>query len=59
MNRYVAWVDRKIHSSASVTDAGCHNYYKSESGRNVTQWPLSHPPYYVLTKLPAPLRLGH
>jgi cation diffusion facilitator CzcD-associated flavoprotein CzcO len=30
---------------------GCHNYYHSPSGRNVTQWPWSHPRYRLATRL--------
>ncbi len=51
MRRYVDWVDRSIHKRASAMESGCRNYYHSASGRNVTQWPMSHGPYYALTKV--------
>lgn len=51
MDRYVRWVDAQIAKHASVTLAGCTNYFYAASGRNVTQWPLNHPWYYAVTKL--------
>ncbi|WP_131741289.1 flavin-containing monooxygenase [Actinomadura roseirufa] len=48
--RWVGWVDRQIHRHASAMEANCTNYYHSESGRNVTQWPKPHGEYYLLTK---------
>jgi cation diffusion facilitator CzcD-associated flavoprotein CzcO len=41
-----SWVQRQIADKLSSTTAGaCHNYYHSASGKNVTQWPLSHTAY--------------
>ncbi len=54
LDAWIRWVDRMIVKHAPVTESGCNNYFHSESGANVTQWPLSHARYYALTKvLPA------
>jgi cation diffusion facilitator CzcD-associated flavoprotein CzcO len=49
--RFVAWVDRRMATSASAMNAGCHNYYHDPSGHNVTQWPAGHLAYAIATKL--------
>lgn len=54
--RFVAWVDRRMATSASAMNAGCHNYYHDPAGHNVTQWPGGHLAYAVATRLIA--RLG-
>jgi cation diffusion facilitator CzcD-associated flavoprotein CzcO len=51
LERWVRFVDRMIAKHAPVMDGPCNNYFHSESGANVTQWPLSHARYYALTKL--------
>ena len=47
LDRYVRWIDRQLATHASAMEAGCHNYYHSESGANVTQWPRSSVAYWV------------
>jgi cyclohexanone monooxygenase len=32
-------------------ESGCHNYYHSESGANVTQWPGGHLRYLAMTRV--------
>jgi cation diffusion facilitator CzcD-associated flavoprotein CzcO len=49
--RYDRWVQRSIHRRRSATDGGCHNYYRSASGKNVTQWPYGHFVYACLIRL--------
>ncbi|MFC4055884.1 flavin-containing monooxygenase [Actinomadura syzygii] len=49
-DRWVRWVDGQLVKHASAMGANCTNYYRSESGRNVTQWPKPHGEYYLLTK---------
>jgi cation diffusion facilitator CzcD-associated flavoprotein CzcO len=49
--RFTAWVDRRLASTASAMNAGCHNYYHDGSGHNVTQWPGGHLAYALATKL--------
>ncbi|WP_203734787.1 flavin-containing monooxygenase [Paractinoplanes durhamensis] len=51
--RFVAWVDRKLATSASAMNAGCHNYYHDPSGHNVTQWPGGHLAYALATRFVA------
>ena len=51
--RYVRWIDRQIARHASAMESGCHNYYHSEHGDNVTQWPGSHLKYFLATRLAA------
>jgi cation diffusion facilitator CzcD-associated flavoprotein CzcO len=50
-SRYVRWIDRQIVKHASAMEAGCHNYYHSPGGANITQWPGSHLRYMVMTRL--------
>jgi hypothetical protein len=48
LQKFVAYVDRHNALQGSATAAGCHNYFFSpDSGRNVTQWPLSHRRYVL------------
>ena len=49
--RYVRWVDRRIATHASAMESGCHNYYHSDSGANVTQWPGGHLRYLAMTRV--------
>jgi hypothetical protein len=45
-------VQRQIADKLSSTTAGaCHNYYHSASGKNVTQWPLSHTAYWAALRV--------
>lgn len=48
--RWVRWVDRQLVKHASAMGANCTNYYRAESGRNVTQWPKPHGEYYLATR---------
>jgi cation diffusion facilitator CzcD-associated flavoprotein CzcO len=50
LDRYVRWLDRQLAGHASAMAAGCNNYYLSPSGANVTQWPRTHPIYYLLCR---------
>jgi cation diffusion facilitator CzcD-associated flavoprotein CzcO len=38
---YDRWVQRSIRSRRDANESGCHNYFHSPSGKNVTQWPYS------------------
>ena len=49
--RYVRWVDRRIEARGSAWSAGCHNYFHSEAGRNVTQLPFSSFGYWLLCRM--------
>jgi hypothetical protein len=49
--RFVTWIDRRMSTSASAMNAGCHNYYHDQAGHNVTQWPGGHLTYAVATRL--------
>jgi cyclohexanone monooxygenase len=49
--RFVTWVDRRLATSASAMNAGCHNYYHDPAGHNVTQWPAGHLAYALATRL--------
>lgn len=51
LDRYTRWIDRQLVRHASAMEAGCHNYYHSESGANVTQWPRSSVAYWVAHQL--------
>jgi hypothetical protein len=53
--RYDRWVQHRISTHLSAQSSGCSNYYRVESGRNVTQWPGSHTLYLLVTQLLAPL----
>ncbi|GAA0419787.1 flavin-binding monooxygenase [Acrocarpospora corrugata] len=50
LDRHVRWLDRQLADHASAMDSGCHNYYHSPSGANVTQWPRTHFVYYLLCR---------
>ena len=39
--RYDRWVQWSVHRRRDSTESDCHNYFRSPSGRNVTQWPYS------------------
>ena len=49
--RFVEWVDRRLATSASAMNSGCHNYSHDPSGHNVTQWPAGHLAYAVATRV--------
>jgi cation diffusion facilitator CzcD-associated flavoprotein CzcO len=49
LDRYNDWLQRRM--SGTVWDTFDNNYYKSASGRIVTQWPDGTMPYAILTKL--------
>jgi cyclohexanone monooxygenase len=49
--KYLRWIDRRIATHASAMESGCRNYYHSESGANVTQWPGGHLLYLAMTKV--------
>jgi cation diffusion facilitator CzcD-associated flavoprotein CzcO len=48
---YVKWLDRKLHEADQVWRGGCHNYYFSPKGRNVTQLPMTAFTYWVVSKV--------
>ncbi|WP_432839768.1 flavin-containing monooxygenase [Dactylosporangium sp. CA-092794] len=49
--RYVRWIDRRLSSAASAMESGCHNYYHSDTGHNITQWPGSHLRYLAMLRV--------
>lgn len=51
LTRYDAWVQSGIRSKLSALAGGCHNYYTSVTGKNVTQWPHGHPLYRAVLRL--------
>ncbi|MEV4511264.1 NAD(P)/FAD-dependent oxidoreductase [Dactylosporangium sp. NPDC049525] len=51
--RFVEWVDRRLATSASAMNSGCHNYYHDPAGHNVTQWPAGHLAYALATRFTA------
>ena len=48
---YVRWIDKQLSTHASAMNSGCHNYFHTAHGDNVTQWPRTHFIYYVLTRV--------
>lgn len=48
--RWTTWIDEQLNTHASAMNSGCHNYYTSDSGANVTQWPRTHWIYYLATR---------
>lgn len=50
MQEFVTWVDRLNREKQSAGSSGCHNYYFSPTGRNVTQWPLNSFRYALMTR---------
>ena len=50
--RFNRWLQRQMRGSVWET---ANNYYKSPSGRVVTQWPDSPTKYWMMTKFVAPL----
>ena len=46
-NRYHRWLQSKMEGTAWIVS---NNYFKSESGKIVTQWPYSPLTYSALTK---------
>jgi cation diffusion facilitator CzcD-associated flavoprotein CzcO len=48
-DRYNAWLAKQLEGSVWETS---NNYYKSESGRVVTQWPVSPTVYWAITRIP-------
>lgn len=51
LDSFVEWIDRHNGVKWSALASGCHNYYFSRAGRNVTQWPLSHLRYMAMTRI--------
>jgi cation diffusion facilitator CzcD-associated flavoprotein CzcO len=49
--RYDRWIQKAIRKRRGAFAAGCHNYYYSATGKNVTQWPFSHMAYALATKI--------
>jgi cation diffusion facilitator CzcD-associated flavoprotein CzcO len=49
VDSFARWVDAALEKTRPAQISGCHNYYFSERGRNVTQWPLSHLKYALMT----------
>jgi cation diffusion facilitator CzcD-associated flavoprotein CzcO len=49
--RYNGWVQAGIARKLTALTAGCHNYYFTDTGRNVTQWPHSHITYRLAIRL--------
>jgi cation diffusion facilitator CzcD-associated flavoprotein CzcO len=47
-DRFVGWVDAENRKRTDAPNF-CHNYYRSPSGRNVTQWPRGSVDYWILT----------
>jgi cation diffusion facilitator CzcD-associated flavoprotein CzcO len=54
LRRYYAWMLPRLQGSSY--NESCHNYFRSASGRVVTNWPYTSTLYYILTHLP--LRIG-
>jgi cation diffusion facilitator CzcD-associated flavoprotein CzcO len=54
MQKFIRWVDRKNAKAFSAIHEDCHNYFRSRSGRNATQWPLGQVSYMWRTKIQAP-----
>jgi hypothetical protein len=54
------WTQKQLAKHRKVAFSGCHNYNLAPTGRNVSQWPLSHYAYGALLKIGVPLgiRLG-
>jgi hypothetical protein len=59
MERYVRWIDERNTSDRTAEYSGCHNYFFSARGRNVTQLPLAGFGYWLLSKALPPLGLMH
>jgi hypothetical protein len=49
--RYDRWIQDANRKRRSAFEGGCHNYYHSATGKNVTQWPYGHVTYAAATKL--------
>ena len=47
---FVEWVDRRNRVNWGATYSGCHNYYMSPTGRNVTQYPEGQLDYWWRTR---------
>jgi hypothetical protein len=56
LRTYDRWLRRKLERSA-FSSTGCHNYFRAETGKVVTNWPATTVLYYALTgvfgRLPA------
>lgn len=52
------WVQAQIEVHMNAETAGCHNYFHAPSGKNVTQWPLSHTVYRVALRLLSRVAIG-
>lgn len=51
-NRYNNWLHRKMPRTAWLT--GCHNYYRTPSGKQVTNWPHTAILYWFLLRVLSP-----
>jgi len=49
--RYQQWLTSELARKASAVVSGCRNYFRSATGKNVTQWPSAHSTYYVACKV--------
>jgi cation diffusion facilitator CzcD-associated flavoprotein CzcO len=49
--QYDSWVQRAIKTRRNAFESGCHNYYYSLSGENVTEWPYGHSIYALATRI--------
>lgn len=50
LTRWTRWIDEQLATHASAMNSGCHNYYTSENGANITQWPRTHWVYFLATR---------
>lgn len=48
--RFDGWIQTQLAKRRSVAFSGCHNYNLAPTGRNVSQWPLSHYAYRALVR---------
>lgn len=53
--RFDGWIQTQLKKRRTVSFAGCHNYNLAPTGRNVSQWPLSHYSYRALVRAVLPL----
>lgn len=45
------WLVSALARKSSALVSGCHNYFHSTTGKNVTQWPGAHPSYNLACKV--------
>lgn len=53
--RFDDWTQTQLDKHRKVAFSGCHNYNLAPTGRNVSQWPLSHYAYRVMVRAVLPL----